>query len=230
MIRCAVNLPLLTSKTVRVVRCVARGQWHRETALGSGMFIATQHFFWEFPKTVHALRGGLVFDPALQVWARPPDPRGGAAPPLCFPGDEGLIASVLADRRREATATAAGSTALVPTGGPGGSVPLTRNCFGFVVNSRWNAGAPPTTANPQHWVVRVVGVGPGPTGAMARLQWWQETAPGSGVYGGTPRVVTEPVKAVHPLQVSLAPDGRSVQVTGPFDDKLAFSEPGGRPV
>lgn len=45
-------------------------QWHRETEVGSDMFVATQHIFWEVPKTVQIVTGGLIFDSALQVCAQ----------------------------------------------------------------------------------------------------------------------------------------------------------------
>ena len=46
-------------------------QWHRETEVGADMYVATQHTFWETPLTVQVIKGGLVFDPSLQVWVRP---------------------------------------------------------------------------------------------------------------------------------------------------------------
>ena len=120
-------------------------------------------------------------------------------------------------------------------GGAGGPVPLAPNAFAFLVNTNWRAEAPPNTAQPQYWVVRVTAVAP-PTGtstsALARLLWLQETAPGSQLYKETRRLVHEPVRSLHPLALHVDQAAGGYRLAGPFDEAGRFAEPvsGGGPM
>ena len=220
-------------------RCVFSSlntQWHRETDVGSDMYVATQHTFWELPKTVQVVKGGLVFDPALQVWVRPKGHDGTPAPPLCFAGDEGIVASIMAERRGAAPRLPSSpvpglGTSPAAPGSAGKAIALTPNCFAFLKNNKWAPEAPPSTQSPQFWVVRVVGVGPGPPAAgsaLARVQWFQETEVGSGLYRQTPRMVSELVKSLRPLQAVPDAAAKAFRVVGPFDDSYRFLEPRGQ--
>lgn len=201
------------------------------------MYVATQHTFFELPKVVQPVRGGLTYDPALQVWSRPRETDGSPPLPLCFPGDEGIIASIIAERKRTqpkpsqlASTIAPQPSGPVPLSLPGGgqAVPLTPNCFAFLRNNKWSPEAVPSTVNPQYWVVRVVAVGPGPPGAgsaLARVQWFQETDLGTGMYRQTPRVVSELVRSLRHL--NLVPDAaaKAFKLVGGFDESVRFLEP-----
>lgn len=47
-----------------------------------------------------------------QVWMRARDPRGGAPLPLCFPGDEGIVASIIAEKPKTLPARGTPATAV----------------------------------------------------------------------------------------------------------------------
>lgn len=107
----------------------------------------------------------------------------------------------------------------------GRAVPLTPNCFAFLRNTKWSPDAPPSTSAPKFWVVRVVAASPGPSGLACRLQWFQETEPGSGLYTQTPRVVTENLRALHPVGMAADAAAKAYRVTTPFDESVMFAEP-----
>ncbi|MDR3738399.1 MAG: hypothetical protein P4L40_05200 [Terracidiphilus sp.] len=48
-------------------RVCRNAQWHRETEVGSDLYVATQHTFWETPKAVRPVPGGLILDQTMQV-------------------------------------------------------------------------------------------------------------------------------------------------------------------
>ena len=71
-----------------------RLQWLRESANGSGLYTPTSSVFNESQHLVRPLPGGMTFDPTMQVWRRGSTGAAGSAPlPLCFPGDESLLAA-----------------------------------------------------------------------------------------------------------------------------------------
>ena len=81
----------------------SRVQWHRETSLGSNMYIPTNNYFADAPALARPIPGGLEFDAALRVFKRIAEAGSGSdtPAPLVFPGDEAKLADVV-----EAHATA----------------------------------------------------------------------------------------------------------------------------
>ena len=118
-------------------------------------------------------------------------------PPLAFPGDEGLIASIAAEAagaHREGSGPAtlggarggSGAAAAVARSGdpaPPAGMPLVVGAFVAQPNPKFAPGELETARVPSHWLARVQTVGPEPwPETRVKLMWFKETAPGSRLF------------------------------------------------
>jgi len=209
-----------------------RLQWHREATLGGGIYVPTQHIFFEHMRVIRLVPGVMRFDARTKVWQRRPpgdaspidSPNLKPPPPLIFPGDEALFSS--------ATVIKPGERNPAPiTNLAGGSSTLIPGVFCFVLNSKYVPGAPETANAPRYWVARVVAVAPlnpslpSGTPPVVKVQWYMEVSPASRVYRQTPRTFMEKANSLHPLPGMVSDEaGGSWKLSSgvEFDEEATF--------
>ena len=134
---------LREAKTFGFARPHARAklQWHRETSVGSNLYLATPNFFVEKLRNLRCVPSGMKYDPSLQVWRRIAEAgMAGVPPPLVYPGDEHLLAHAIESYARRTyglgtagvSAAVAGESSMVDATGKasGGAFGIGRNIAG----------------------------------------------------------------------------------------------------
>ena len=191
-----------------------RLQWHRETALGTALYVPTNHIFFELKKLVELVPGVMRFDSRAAVWVRRAAGEG-PAEPIVFPGDA-LIKGEAALMAETVSESVSGIAATASTGGgasasasasnlsptaPLAPIPLDAGVFAFLPNSKFNAALAETPAAPKFWVVRVLGLQPSTPArpAVAKVQWHLEVSAGTGIFRQTPRTFLEAAASLRPL-------------------------------
>jgi hypothetical protein len=202
-----------------------RLQWFRETAVGSGLYTASNHIFFERRSLCRSCSSGLAFQSVLNAWKRV-----GEAP--VFPGDEEEITR---QAHLPAGLEQAGGGIPVEQLVPGKAieaevpaVPVTPGTFAFVANSKWAAGKPDNPTAPRFYVARVLGVIPATPAAAARVkvQWHCETAVGSCLYRQTAKSFFESPSSLRPLPDMVFDTSLSAwRLTGPFNTRGRYEAP-----
>jgi len=208
-----------------------RLHWHRETELGSGLYIPTNNYFPERSALLRPFKAA-GFDPSKRAWQ-------------VFP-----VVERLSPDEEAASAKLAGSVTTVPGGGeddaagggggvpgvkPGGTGPqsdaedIVIGSFVFLRNARFRGDAE-TTDMPRYWVARVTGTAVPPAALLGggaagggkgmgavqslaspdgklRLQWMKETSVGSHMYTATTSLFYEPQRLCRLVPGGMQYDG-----------------------
>ena len=144
-----------------------RLQWHRETAVGSALYVPTNHIFFEHKRLVSSIGGGgMRFDARTKLWCRE-GVNGGAPAPLVFPGEENSASAEDAEK-----GGAAAAAPPPPPEGTEGGIALEAGVFAFLPNTKFTPSAVETPTAPRFWVARVMGVQPAVPGrpSVAKVQ------------------------------------------------------------
>jgi hypothetical protein len=202
-----------------------RLQWHREAALGTGVYVPTNHIFFEQRRLVQLVPGAMRFDSRAQAWVRKAlgeEASAAPPPPLLFEGDEHIAPGAAGGGEAGAGAPA----------GAGASPPLEPGAFAFIANSKYAPGTPETAAVPRYWVARIMGLVPPQPGMppAAKVQWHMEVAPGARVFRQTPRTFMEAVSALRPLpDMAFDASASAWRLMGAYNEGGRFAEVAGGP-
>ncbi|KAA0175065.1 hypothetical protein FNF27_03363 [Cafeteria roenbergensis] len=188
---------------------VYKMHWFRETELGSSLYQPTNHYFRERVQFLRPFKL-VTLEKAARAWR--------CFPPIQIKGDaqdsEGVAkeasaaAQAAAVTPDEAAADPDAERKETASMGPdvdGDGQPMAVGAFVFLRNGRFDSSRE-TASNPRYWVARVCNSAPqqGRPGATpvpprmldahgrARLQWFKETAIGSGLYVEMEQTFHEP--------------------------------------
>ena len=202
-----------------------RLQWHRETALGTALYVPTNHIFFEHRRLVELIPGIMKFDSRATVWVRRAAVGGdGPAEELLFPGDSSSSSSSSSSSNIGGDSEGGGLTAAATSSNS--TIPLDAGVFAFLHNSKFNAAVPETPAAPKYWVVRVLGVQPATVArpAVAKVQWHLEVAAGTNLFRQTPRTFLEAAASLRPLPgVQFEAAASGWRLTGGYNESGRFS-------
>lgn len=209
-----------------------RLHWHRETELGSGLYVPTNNYFPERAALLRPFKSA-AFDAARRAWQLYPvvERLGEKAEATAPAGGVGSAGATAAARSNAEYDGVDGGAKPASAGPPdSGEEELAIGGFVFLRNARFKPETE-SPAMPRYWVARVTGnvaaVAPTPGGrspppaqlppgqqrqtlltedGRLRLQWMRETALGSGLFTATTHIFLEARRLVRLLPGSMRYD------------------------